>query len=218
VIETRVYPAGVALINLGAVGLGQAGPVDVALGVVEVVAGLRVDAPDGAHHLGSEQDVIGVDDLKEQVDAGLVVDARVEEHVLHDVLAQRGLVQHVGEPAVAAPVVRDGAAPVRDHQPQVGEVGEQVALDELHERRGVGVDVVRARGVEHRVAAARDVHHGGYVELDHLLEDRVPVPVGERRGSPLPPARVRVEVAADEPELEHAAFELGDGRFQPGAG
>jgi hypothetical protein len=36
----------------------------------------------------------------------------------------------------------------------VGKVLEQIALDELHEGGGVGVDVVRAGGVEVRVARA----------------------------------------------------------------
>jgi len=198
-----------ALEHLRGVGVRQAELVDVTLRVVEVVAGLRVDAPDRAHHLGPEQDAAGVDDLEQQVDAGLVVDARVEEHVLHNVLAQRRPPQHVGEPAVAAPVIRDGAAAVRDNQAQAREVREQVALDELHERRGVGVDVMRAGRVEVRVTAARDVHHRGDVELGHLLEDRVPVTVGERRAGPLASARVRVQVAADEPELEDASLKLG---------
>src|ERR1700728_3693543 len=81
-VETRVYPPGIALQYPRAVGLGQAGRVDVPLGVVEVVARLRVDAAHGAHHLGPEQDVADVDDLEEQVDAGLVVDAGGEEAFL----------------------------------------------------------------------------------------------------------------------------------------
>ena len=87
---------------------------------------------------------------------GLVVDAGVEEDVAHHVLAQGRPLQHVGQPAVAAPVVRHGAAAVRDHEAQVGKSREQVALEELHERRRVGVDVVRAGGVEVRVAASAE--------------------------------------------------------------
>ena len=117
-------------------------------------------------------------------------------------LGERRLVQHVGQPAIATPVVGHGAAAVGDDQTQRREVGEEVALDELHEGRGVGVDVVRAGGVEVGVAAARHVDHRRHVELDHLLVDRVPVAIGERRPGPHAAARIGVEVAADEAELE----------------
>jgi len=49
--------------------------VDVALGVVEIVPRLRVDAAHGADHLRAEQDVLDVDHPEQQVDAGLVIDA-----------------------------------------------------------------------------------------------------------------------------------------------
>ena len=91
---------------------------------------------------------------------------------------------------------------------RVGEVREEVALDELHERRRVGVDVVRAGGVEVRVADCRDVDHRRHVELDHLFVDRIPVAVGQRRASPAAAARIGVEVAADEAELVDASLEL----------
>ena len=50
--------------------------------------------------------------------------------------------------------------------------------------------------------------HRRDVELDHLLVDRIPEAVGERRVGPEAAGRVRVEVAADEAELVHAALEL----------
>ena len=78
--------------------------------------------------------------------------------------------------------------------------------DELHERRGVGVEVVRAGGVEGRVARRADVDHRRHVELDHLLVERIPVLVGERRVVPVAAGRVGVEVAADEAELVDAAL------------
>ena len=124
---------------------GQPGVLDVAAGVVEVVTGAGVDIPDGADHLGGEQDVVGGDDLEQQVDAGLVVDAGVEEDVAQDVFFQRWLLHRHRQPPEAAPVVGHGAAAVRNDQPQGGEVGEQVALDQLHEGGGVGVEVVRRR-------------------------------------------------------------------------
>ena len=110
----------------------------------------------------------------------------------------RRLLQHVGQPPVAAPVVGHRSPAVRDDQPQVGQVSEQVALEELHEGRRVGVDVVRAGRVEHRVGDRCDVHHRRDVELDQRLVDGVPAAVGQGRGGPVPPAGVGVEVAADE--------------------
>ena len=119
--------------------------------------------------------------LDQQVDAGLVIDAGVEEHVLHHVLRERRPLEHVGQAAIAAPVIRHGAAAVRDDEAQRRKVLEQIALDELHERGRVGVDVVRAGRVEVGIARRRDVDHRRHVELDHLLVERIPVPVGQRR-------------------------------------
>ena len=99
---------------------------------------------------------------------------------------------------------------MRNHETQRREIAEQVALDELHERRGVGVDVVRAGGVEVGIAGRRHVNHRRHVELDHLLVERIPVAVGERRRRPMAARRVGIQVAADEAELVHAALELAD--------
>jgi len=59
------------------------------------------------------------------------------------VLAQQRLLHLLGEAAVAPPVEGYRAAAVGNHEPERGEILEEVALDELHERGGVGVDVVR---------------------------------------------------------------------------
>ena len=80
----------------------------------------------------------------------------------------------------------------------------------LHEGGGVAVDVVRAGGVEVRVARGADVDHRRHVELDHLLVERIPVLVGQRRILPVAARRIGVQVAADEAELLDAALELGD--------
>ena len=101
-------------------------------------------------------------------------------------LLERGTLEHVGEPAVSAPVVGNGPAAVRNDEAQRGKIPEQIALDELHERRGVGVDVMRAGGVEIRIARGGDVDHRRDIQLDHLLVEGVPVPVGERWGCPMP--------------------------------
>ena len=126
------------------------------------MAGLRVDAAHRPDHLRAEQDAAGVDDREQQVDARLVVHAGVEGHVAHHRFLQRRPAEHVGQAAEAPPVVGDRAAPVRDDQLQVREVLEQVRLQELHERGGIGVEVVRAGGVEDRVVHPGDVHHGGH--------------------------------------------------------
>ena len=86
----------------------------------------------------------------QQVDPGLVVDAGVEEHVAQQVLLELRLAERHREPAEATPVVGHRAAAVRDDELQVGEVAEQIALEQLHEGRGVGVQVVVAGGVERR--------------------------------------------------------------------
>ena len=54
------------------------------------------------------------------------------------------------------------------------------------------------------------MNHRGHVELDHLLVERIPPAVGERRIGPIAAGRIGVEVAADEAELVDAALELCD--------
>jgi hypothetical protein len=62
-------------------------------GVVEGVAGGRVDATHGADHLRSEQDVLHRDHAGQQVDPGLVVHAGVEEDVVQQMLVEQRLLQ-----------------------------------------------------------------------------------------------------------------------------
>jgi hypothetical protein len=100
---------------------------DVALGVVVVVAGLGVDAAHGADHLAGEEDVVHRDHLGQQVDARLVVDAGVEEDVVQQVVLQQRLLQLLRQAAEAPPVVGHRAAAVRDDELQRREVLEQVA-------------------------------------------------------------------------------------------
>ena len=112
---------------------------------------------------------------------GLVVDAGVEEDVVQDHVREQRPLHVLRQAAIAAPVIGHRAAAVRDDEPQRREILEQVRLDELHERRRVGVDVVRAGGVEVGVARRAHVDHRRHVELDHLLVERIPPLVGERR-------------------------------------
>jgi hypothetical protein len=97
---------------------------------------------------------------------------------------------------------------MRDDEAQRREIPEQIALDELHERRRIGVDVVRASGVEIRIAGGADVHHRRHIEFHQLLIQRIPVAIGQRRGVPVATRGVRVEIAADETQVPDAPFEL----------
>ena len=82
-VEARVDAPGVAFVDLLLLRRRQLRRrLDVALGVVVVVAGLGVDAAHGADHLAGEQDVLDRHHLGQQVDARLVVDAGVEEDVV----------------------------------------------------------------------------------------------------------------------------------------
>ena len=156
--------------------------------------------------------------LRQQVDARLVVDAGVEEDVVQQVLRQQRLLQLLRQAAEAAPVVGHRAAAVRDEEAQRREVLEQVRGQALHEGRGVGVQVVRAGGVEAGVAARAHVDHRRDVVLDHLLVDRVPVAVGQRRRGPVAARRVGVQVDADDAVLLDALLQLGDAGLRVDAG
>ena len=114
-----------------------------------------------------------------------MIHARIEEHVVPHEIVERRTFHVLREAAVPAPVVRHCPAAVRDDEPQRRKVLEQIGGEELHERRRVGVDVVRAGRMEARVARRADVHHGRHVELDHLFVKRIPVPIGQRRSGPM---------------------------------
>ena len=99
-IETRIDAARIAFVDLVAVFSAQVlRRLDVALRVVEMVPGLGIDAAHRADHLAGEQDVLDRNDLRQQIDAGLVIDAGVEEDVLEEVLAQQRLLERLREPA-----------------------------------------------------------------------------------------------------------------------
>ena len=135
----------------------------------------------------------------QQLDARLVIDAGVEEHVVQ---------QHAPSAAAAscpAPARDSGPSDTAPPPPPCGmmnfSVGKSLnrsAVMQLHERRGVAVDVVRAGGVEVRVARRADMDHRRHVELDHLLVERIPLAVGQRRVGPVAARRIGIQVAADE--------------------
>jgi hypothetical protein len=217
-IQSRIHAAGIAFEDLLPLGIAQCRRFDVALGVVVVVAGFRVDAAHRADHFAGKQHVVHRDHTGQQVDARLVVDAGVKEDVVQQVVFEQRLFHFLRQPTEAAPVVRHRAAAVRNDKAQRGEISEQVRGQALHEGGGVRVQVVRAGGVEGAVAAGGHVHHGRDVVLHHFFVDGVPVAVGQRRAGPVAAGRVRVEVDADKAVVLDAAFQLrnGGGRIDAG--
>ena len=137
-----------------------------------------------------------------------MVDAGVEEDVVQQMVFQQRLLELLRQAAKTTPVIRHGTAAVRDQEAQRREVLEQIAGQALHEGRGVGVQIVRARGVKAGVATGADMDHGRDVVLHHLLVDRVPVAVAQGRRGPVPARRIGVEVDADVAELRDAFLQL----------
>src|SRR5262249_51350126 len=91
-IEAREHAPGIAFKDLPAILSAQRRRrLDVALGVVVVESGFRIDAAHRADHFAREQHVFDRDHLGEQIDAGLVIDAGVEEDVLEEVILQKRL-------------------------------------------------------------------------------------------------------------------------------
>src|SRR5229473_4787392 len=147
-----------------------------------------------------------------------MVYASVEKQVAEQQFRERRPLQVLGEAAIAAPMIGNGSATVRNDETQIREVLEQVGSQELHERRGVGVEIVRAGGVEVRIVRGADVDHGGHIELAELFVERVPPAIGQRGVGPMSAGGIGIEVAADEAQRFHAALELGDAirRRHPG--
>src|SRR5580704_3995737 len=79
--------------------------VDVAARVVEVVAGFRVDALDGADHFRGEEDVVRGNHFGHAIDSRLVVHAGVEVHVLEQKVFERRALHVLRDAAIAAPVI-----------------------------------------------------------------------------------------------------------------
>src|SRR3954451_1168812 len=166
-VETRINASSIQLKDSMLVCLRDVERIDVALRVVEVLTRLWVNAANSTDHFRTEQDVVYIDHLGEQIDTRLMIDAGVEEHVTHYVLHQRRTLQHVGQSSIAAPVIGHRTATVRDDETQLRKVAEQIAFDELHESRSVCIDVVGTGRMKVGIARGRHVDHRRYIELDH---------------------------------------------------
>src|SRR5439155_25106287 len=126
ICKTRIHSSGVAFKNLAL--LFSAEPrhgIDVALRIIEVMSGLRINASHGSHHFRSEQDVLDRHDLQQQLDAGQMIDTSIEKNVSADKFPQRRPIQVLGKTAITSPVVRDGAAAMRNNKSQSRKILEQ---------------------------------------------------------------------------------------------
>ena len=183
------------------------------------MAAVGIDAAHGAQQFGGEQDVLGGNDVQEQVDARLMVNAGVEVNVVQHQFLQGRLALHgLHQPTEPAPMVGHGAAAVGDDELDGREVRQQVRSQHLHEGGGVRPQVMGAGGVEGWVAGGADVDHGGHVQFAQFLIEGIPIAVSQGRAAPVAAGRIRVQVAANEAELMHAALQLGDAVAQRGAG
>src|SRR5699024_11352979 len=100
-IETRVDSANVVLEDRGSLVGADVSVIDVADGVIEVVAGFGIDGADRSDHLRSEEDVLRRDRGEQFVDARLVVDAGVEVQVVQQVLVEIGFAKRRSQTAKA---------------------------------------------------------------------------------------------------------------------
>src|SRR5688572_3409578 len=77
-IQARINPPRISFEDLVAACMLQSAElVDVALGIIVVMTSLRIDAFDRAQHLRCKQDVVDRNDLRQQFDARIVIDAGV---------------------------------------------------------------------------------------------------------------------------------------------
>src|ERR1700730_7335964 len=116
--QPRKYLARVAFEDLAAVAVAQGQGIYIALRIVEIMPGLRIDSPHRAHHFRAEDDVVGGNHLEQQLDAGQMIDAGVEEHILQQISGEQAALQILGKSAVPSPVVRYRAPPVRNDEAQ----------------------------------------------------------------------------------------------------
>ncbi|AMK25230.1 hypothetical protein K426_21614 [Sphingobium sp. TKS] len=93
----------IALENGVAFGIADIERVDITLGIVEIMARRRINTAHRADHFRSEQDILVVDHVRQQVDARLMIDAGVEEDVVHEMRVEAGLLQHIGKTPITSP-------------------------------------------------------------------------------------------------------------------
>ena len=77
-------------------------------------------------------------------------------------------------------MIRDRSPTMRNNEAQIRKIAEQISLNELHEGRGVRINVVGTSGMKVFVTGTRDVNHCRHIQLNHLLEERIPTLIGQR--------------------------------------
>ena len=55
----------------------------IAFGIVEVMAGFRINTLNSTNHLGGEEDILVIDNIEQHVDTFLVINAGIEIHIVH---------------------------------------------------------------------------------------------------------------------------------------
>src|SRR4029077_12705969 len=90
--------------------------VDVTLGVVVVVTGLRIDAANRADHFRGEQDVVGRDDLRQQLLARQVIDTGIKKYVVQHEIGQKSELGVLRQTAEAPPVIGHRATAMRNDE------------------------------------------------------------------------------------------------------
>src|SRR4029434_6943998 len=110
--------------------------IDVALGIVVMMSGFRIDASHCSHHFRREPYGADSHDPGQQLYARQVIDTGVEKNVVQHMLGERRSPHVLRETAITAPVIRNRAAAMRNDEPQRRKILEQIPLNELHEGGG----------------------------------------------------------------------------------
>src|SRR5262245_9729391 len=92
-VDEWIDLARVFFVHLPLVGFAQRNLIHIPLRVVVVMAGRGIDAANGADHLRTEENVVDWNNLKKQIDAGLMIDACVEKNVIAHHLIERWALQ-----------------------------------------------------------------------------------------------------------------------------
>jgi len=126
-IESAKYAAGIALIDrVTLLRIEVDSRFNVTLGIVIVVACLRVYAAHGADHLRSKQNIFDWDDTREQINARLMVDAGIKVNVIEQMVLEQRLFQLLRQASETTPVVRHCATAMGNEELQGWKILEQI--------------------------------------------------------------------------------------------